>query len=131
MTTNFEVYFNVKNLGLYGMIPGVKEAMRSEFVRVYNLYVDKTNSGVTDMLNKEFNQLYPNYFEKNKDKEWYDLKEYDRFMADGYQRLVVDDFNRNNVSQILDFYVDPEEVVFKGCLKVDHNVTIDFYLKEA
>ena len=54
MTTNFEVYFNVKNLGLYGMIPGIKEAMQSELVRVYNLYVDKTNSGITDMLNNIF-----------------------------------------------------------------------------
>lgn len=56
---------------------------------------------------------------------------YNKFMADGYQRLVVDDFNKNSISPILDFYIDPEEVVFKGMLKVDHNVVIDFYLKEA
>ena len=128
---NYEVYFNVKNLGLYGAIPGLKEAMQSELVRVYNLYADKTNSGITDKLNEEFDKRYPNYHEDNKDKEWYDLTEYNKFMADGYQRLVVDDFNKTNISPILDFYVDPEEVVFKGYLKVDHNVTIDFYLKEV
>lgn len=128
---NYEVYFNVKNLGLYGAIPGLKEAMQSELIRVYNLYADKTNSGITDKLNEEFNKLYPNYHEDNKDKEWYDLTEYNKFMADGYQRLVVDDFNKINISPILDFYVDPEEVIFKGSLKVDHNVTIDFYLKEV
>ena len=105
--------------------------MQTELIRVYNLYVDKSNSGITDELNEEFNKLYPNYFKDNSDKEWYDLTEYNKFMADGYQHLIVDDFNKSEISQILDFYVDPEEVVFKGCLKVDHNVTIDFYLKEA
>ena len=68
MNTTYKVYFNVKNLGLYGAIPGLKEAMQSELVRVYNLYADKTNSGVTDELNKEFDKLYPNYHEDNKDK---------------------------------------------------------------
>ena len=131
MNNTYNVLFNVENLGLYGTIPGMKEAMQSELIRVYNLYAEKTNDDITDKLNEEFNKLYPNYFEDNSDKEWYDLKEYNKFMADGYQRLVVDDFNKTNISPILDFYVDPEEVVFKGCLKVDHNVTIDFYLKEA
>lgn len=131
MNTIYKVYFNVKNLGLYGAIPGLKEAMQSELIRVYNLYADKTNSGITDKLNEEFDKLYPNYHENNKDKEGYDLTEYNKFMADGYQRLVVDDFNKMNISPILDFYVDPEEVIFKGSLKVDHNVTIDFYMKEV
>ena len=131
MDNTYEVLFNIKNLGLYGTITGIKEAMKSELIRVYNLYVEKSNSGITDELNEEFNKLYPNYFKDNSDKEWYDLTEYNKFMADGYQRLIVDDFNKAEISHILDFYVDPEEVVFKGCLKVDHNVTIDFYLKEA
>lgn len=131
MNNTYKVLFNIKNLGLYGTITGIKEAMQSELIRVYNLYAEKTNSGITDELNEEFNKLYPNYFKDNSDKEWYDLTEYNKFMADGYQCLIVDDFNKAEISQILDFYVDPEEVVFKGCLKVDHNVTIDFYLKEA
>ena len=131
MSNYYNVYFNVTNLGLYGLIPGLKETMQNELVRVYNIYADKTNSGITDKLNEEFNRLYPNYFEDNKDKEWYDLTEYNKFMADGYQHLVVDDFNKTSISPVLDFFVDPEEVTFKGCLKVDHNVTIDFYIKEA
>ena len=130
-TTLFKVYFNVTDLGLYGAIPGLKEAMQSELIRVYNLYADKTNSGITEKLNEEFDQLYPNYYKINKDKEWYEMTEYNKFMAEGYQRLVVDDFNRMNISPILDFFVDPEEAIFKGCLKVDHNITIDFYMKEA
>ena len=131
MNNTYKVLFNIKNLGLYGTITGIKEAMQTEFIRVYNLYADKSNSGITDELNEEFNKLYPNYFKDNSDKEWYDLTEYNKFMADGYQHLIVDDFNKSKISQILDFYVDTEEVVFKGCLKVDHNVTIDFYMKEA
>lgn len=131
MKNTYKVIFNVNNLGLYGIIPGVQEAMQSELIRVYNLYADKTNSGVTDELNQEFDNLNPTYFKDNEGKEPYELTEYNKFMADGYQRLVVDEFNANSISPILDFYVDPDEVVFKGCLKVDHNVTIDFYLKEA
>ena len=131
MNTTFKVYFNIENLGLYGLIPGLEEAMQNELIRVYNIYADKTNSGITDKLNEEFNHLYPNYNEENKAKEWYEMAEYNKFMADGYQRLVVDEFNKTNISPILDFYVDPEEVIFKGLLKVDHNTKIDFYMKEA
>lgn len=131
MNTIYKVYFNVKNLGLYKVVPGLEAAMQSELIRVYNIYAEKTNSGITDKLNEEFKQLYPNYFKENADKEWYDMTEYNQFMANGYQRLVVDEFNRTSISPILDYYVNPEEVVFTGCLKVDHNVTIDFYMKEV
>lgn len=131
MNNTYKVVFKFENLGLYGLIQGIKETMQSELIRVYNIYADKCNSGITEKLNTEFNQLYPNYHKENADKEWWDLTEYNQFMAEGYNRLVVDDLNRSNESQILDFYVDPEEIVFKGRLKVDHNVTIEFYLKEA
>ena len=131
MNNTYRVLFNVKNLGVYESIPGLKEAMQNELVRVYNIYADRTNSGITEKLNEKFSNIYPNYFEDNKDKEWWDLKEYNQFMADGYQELIVDEFNKSNASPILDFYVDPEEVRFKGYLKVDHKVTIDFYIKEA
>lgn len=133
MEKTYKVYFNVKGFkeSIYRFIPGLEEAMQHELIRVYNIYADRTNSGITDMLNKEFDRLNPNYHENNKDKEWYELTEYNKFMADGYQRLVVDELNKTNASEILNFYVDPEEVVFTGCLKVDRNVTIDFYLKEA
>lgn len=132
MDKTYKAVFNTKNLGLYElMIPGIKEAMHSELIRVYNMYADKSNSGITDKLNKEFDQLYPSYFEDNSGKDWYELTQYNQFMADGYQRLIVDEFNKTNVSPILDFFVNPYEVVFTGCLKVDHNVTIDFVLKEV
>jgi hypothetical protein len=127
----FKVYFNVTDLGAYGAIPGLKEAMQSELIRVYNIYADKTNSGITEQLNSEFDRLNPNYFEKNSNREWYELTDYNRFMADGYQKLIVDELNKSNASQLLDFYVDPEEVVFKGMLKVNHDIKIDFYMKEA
>lgn len=132
MDKTYKVIFNIKNFeGVYKLIPGLEDAMKSELIRVYNIYADKTNSGVTERLNKEFDKLYPGYYERNKGKEWYDLLEYNRFMAAGYQRLVVDEFNKASVSPILDFFVDPEEVNFTGYLKVDRNVTIDFCLKEC
>lgn len=131
MSGSYKVYFNVKNLGLYGSIPGLQETMQSELIRVYNMFADMTNAGITDKLNSDFELMNPNYFKDNKGKQWYEMTEYNQFMADGYNRLVVDEFNKNNESPILDFYVDPKEVVFTGCLKVDHNVTIDFYMKKV
>lgn len=132
MDKTYKVIFDVKNLGLYGLIPGLEKAMQSELIRVYNIYADKTNGGITDKLNDEFNRLYPNYFENNKDKEYYELTEYERFMADGYNRLIVNEFNETSISPILNFHVRPEEAAsFTGYLKVDPNVTIEFYLKEV
>ena len=87
-------------------------------------------SEVDELLNKEFKNLYPNYFEDNKDKEWYDLVEYNSYIAEGYQRLIVDDFNKQNISPILDFYVEPTEEEL-GYLELDKKVTISFYLKEV
>ena len=130
---NYQVIFDVKGLenSIFVGIQGLKDAMKSELIRVYNIYADKANGGVTEKLNKEFENLYPTYFEDNKDKEWYDLVEYDSYMSEGYQRLIVDDFNKQNISPILDFYVDSTEMVFTGYLKPDKKVTISFYLKEV
>lgn len=130
---NYQVIFDVKGLenSIFVGIQGLKEAMESELIRVYNIYADKTNGGVTEKLNNEFKNLYPTYFEDNKDKEWYDLVEYNSYMAKGYQRLIVDDFNKQNISPILDFYVEPTEIILTGYLKLDKKVMISFYLKEV
>lgn len=127
----YRVCFNIHKPVSCTLPDWAREVMKSELLRVYNVYAEKTNSGVTDLLNYEFEALNPTYFKDNADKEWYDLTEYNLFMADGYQRLVVDELNKDDASLILDFYVDPEEVVFKGRLKCDRRVTIEFYLKEA
>ena len=128
---SYKFYFDVKGLetSLFKTIDSLETTMRHEFVRAYNEYVDKCNGEVTDRLNDEFNSLYPNYFNDNRNKEWYELTDYNQFMADGYQRMVVDEMNNSNFSPLLDFYVDPEEVIFTGRLKVDSNVTISIYLK--
>ena len=131
MTMNYEVKFKTTNLGMFALIPGLKEAMQNELFRVYNIYAEKTNSGITEMLNKQFDQLYPDYFKNNSDKEWYDLALYNKFMANGYQYHIVNELNKTGASPLLDFYVDPEEVVFKGRLKMDHRVEIEFYLEET
>jgi hypothetical protein len=110
-------------------IEWLRDSMQDEIVRVYNIYANKTNNGLTKKLSEEFNLLNPNYFEDNKGKEWTDFTEYNTFISKGYERLVVDDLNKSNISPLLDFYVDPDEIVFTGQLKVDHKVTISFYLK--
>ena len=127
------VIFEVKGLenSTFNKIEELKDFMGDELLRVYNIYANKTNGGITKMLNEEFENLYPTYFEDNKDKEWYELVEYNSYISEGYQRLVVDDFNNQNISPILDFYVEPTEIVFTGYLKLDKKVTISFYLKEV
>jgi len=130
---NYQLIFEVKGLenSTFNKIEELKDFMGDELLRVYNIYANKTNGGLTKMLNKEFENLYPTYFEDNKDKEWYELVEYNSYISEGYQRLVVDDFNKQNISPILDFYVEPTEIVFTGYLKLDKKVTISFYLKEV
>ena len=130
---HYRVIFEVKGLenSTFNKIEELKDFMGDELLRVYNIYANKTNGGITKMLNEEFENLYPTYFEDNKDKEWYELVEYNRFISEGYQRLVIDDLNNQNISPILDFYVEPTEIVFTGYLKLDKKVTISFSLKEV
>ncbi len=130
---NYQLIFEVKGLenSTFNKIEELKDFMGDELLRVYNIYANKTNGGLTKMLNEKFENLYPTYFEDNKDKEWYELVEYNSYISEGYQRLVVDDFNKQNISPILDFYVEPTEIVFTGYLKLDKKVTISFYLKEV
>lgn len=128
MSTTFNAYFNVQNLekSIFGGIKGLKEAMRDEYVRVWNMFCDASNSGVTEKLNKEWEETHPNY--DLSDSEHCNI--YCKFMSDGYQRLIVDEFNKSSISPILNFYMDPEECILVGYLKFDPNVTIDHYLKE-
>lgn len=130
---NYKVIFEVRGLenSTFNKIEGLEGFMGDELLRVYNIYANKTNGGVTKMLNEEFENLYPNYFKDNEDKELFDLVEYKGYISEGYQRLIVDDLNKQNISPILDFYVEPTEIAFTGYLKADSKVTISFYLKEV
>lgn len=129
----FNVVFDVKGLdkSLFRFVPGLEEAMKSELVSAYNMYVERANNGVMEALNNGFEALYPNYFKENKDKEWWDLKEYNSFMAEGYDRLISSALNRSGKFMFLEFYTDPEEVQFKGRLRYDSSVTIGFHLKQV
>lgn len=89
MNETYNLVFKFGELGMYGLIPGIKEAMQHELMRVYNIYADKCNSGITEKLNAEFHHLYPNYFEDNKGKDWWDLVDYNQFIADGYKSSTV------------------------------------------
>lgn len=108
----------------------LSEMMKKELIRVYNIYCEKVNSGVTEKLNEEFHRLYPRYFEDNAGKDWWGLTEYNQFMADGYQKQVVDELNRGFASLLLEFYVNPKEVNFMGRLRWDHTATVEFWIKE-
>lgn len=126
----YKVYYEIKDdLGLLKFMPFMKTKMEKELMRVYNIYASETNGGITELLNETFKQLHPNYFEDNKGKDWTELIEYNQFIADMYMKAIVNKFNRENISRILDFYVDPKEIVFTGRLKHFPKITISFYLK--
>ena len=82
------IYEGVNNLFL-------KKMMSKELMKGYNKFADRANSGITDKINSDFESLYPNYFDNNKDKEWYDLTEYNQYIADGYNRLICNTMNKN------------------------------------
>ena len=128
----FRVIFKFKGFeeSLFRLVPGLKKAMQSELMRVYNDYVDMSNNGITDRLNKEFHDLHPNYFEDNKGKDFWDLVEYNQYMKDGYTKQIIDVLNFSNASDLLEFKLG-DELNLVGCLKRDPNVEIEFFLKEA
>lgn len=124
---NYKVIFDIEGLdSKYNTVKELRKYMEEELIRVHNIFANKTNSGVTDRLNEEFKSLYPNYFEENRDKHWEDLIEYNRYIDDGYQRLVLNDFNKKHISPILNFKSELGSLV--GYLRGDENVKIRFYL---
>ena len=127
MEQNYKVIYNYTGVCNEEM----KRLMASELMRVYNTYADMCNNDVTDRLNEEFKSQNPNYFKENKGKEWYDLTEYNQFMADGYNKQVCDVLNKNFASLLLEFYTNPKEVQFMGHLRFDKHATVEFFLKEV
>ena len=117
------IYEGVNNLFL-------KKMMSKELMKGYNKFADRANSGITDKINSDFESLYPNYFENNKDKEWYDLTEYNQYIADGYNRLICNTMNKNYFSYLLKYFVNPKEDQLMGRLRFNKKATIEFYMKE-
>jgi len=117
------IYEGVNNLFL-------KKIMAKELMKGYKVFADKANSGITDKINSDFKSLYPNYFENNKDKECYDLTEYNQYIADGYNQLICNAMNKNHFSYLLKYFVNPEVDSLMGRLRFNKKATIEFYLKE-
>lgn len=127
---NYKVVFDIKGLdSKYKGIKDLEKYMGDELIRVHNLFAEKTNSGITDRLNEEFESLYPDYFKDNMDKHFEDLIEYNQFIDDGYERLVLNDMNDKHISPILYFKTELGSLV--GYLRGDETVKIGFYLVEV
>lgn len=118
---NYVVHFEYVNVPEHELI---KTAMREELVRVYNMFCDITNGGLCDRLNKEFFEKNPDY--KVADDLWSSV-EYVQHFHRAYSE-VTDDFNRQNVSPLLEFYIG-DELELRGRLKIYKDATISFYLK--
>lgn len=108
----------------------LRKNMESEFIDMYNMYASMCNSGVTNMLNSIFEDLNPNYFEDNKDKELCELVEYNKFMAKGWQHIVNSIVDTHNFIY-LDFYVESEEAQLIGCLKDNHDIKIQMFFERV
>lgn len=126
----YKICFTIEGMESYGNVPWLEKAMQQELMRGYNLYAEKANV-ITEDLNNEFSARHPEYFKKNKDKEWHELTLYNNFMARGYNSKICDELNRNVCSELLEYFVSPEEVDFRGRLRQDNKVVIQFYLKVA
>lgn len=124
----YKIEFSIEGMETYGHIPWLKEAMERELMRGYSKYAEKANV-ITEELNNEFDRRHPDYFKNNKDKEWDELTLYNNFMARNYNSKICDELNANVFSELLEYYVSPEAVDFRGRLKQDKKVTIQFYLK--
>lgn len=79
MNETYNLVFKFGELGMYGLIPGIKEAMQHELMRVYNIYANKCNSGITEKLNAV------KYLERNGSVETRGLSFY-IFQDAGYER---------------------------------------------
>ena len=117
------IYEGVNNLFL-------KKMMSKELMKGYNEFADRANSGITDKINSDFESLYPNYFDNNKDKEWYDLIEYNQYIADWFNQLICNNMNKNHFSYLLEYFVNPKEDQLMGRLRFNKKATIELYLKE-
>ena len=132
MKKYFNVIYEYRNFekSIYRLIPGLKKRMEKELMDTHNLYANMSNNGVTERLNKEFDDLHPNYFEENKGKDYWDLTEYNQFMRDGWQREVVDKINKDQYTSLMEYRVG-DEMQLIGSLRMDPKVEIEFYMKEA
>lgn len=129
MEKTFEIFYKFKNFdeSIYRFIPGLKKRMQSELLDTYNIYADRTNQ-VIAKLNNEFENLYPNYFEENKGKDFYELKLYNNYMRLGFQK-VVDEINNENYDSLMAYKVG-EELQLIGNLRHVPEIEIEFYMKE-
>lgn len=127
----YKPIFMISDLEDYEIKPNLKEKMQNELMRCHNIFAHASNSGLTDMLNDEFNKSHPDYFKNNSDKEFDELYEYNGFMYCGYMRYIENEMNRKNISPLLDFSLDPIDYYLEGMLKTNHDVKIKFFMKEV
>lgn len=108
------VYHNVNDSVL-------QDIMLDQLLKTYNdRFCPLINGGVTEALNKEYHSKYGD-----------SMDQYDRFMIDGYTKLVVDVINSNpEKGSILDYFVG-DEADLRGRLKWNPNATVEYVLVPA
>lgn len=111
-------YDNVPNIEM------VKMAMREELIRAHNEFCSITNGGLIDRLNREFDEMYPDY--KHSENFW-DSVEYIDYFRKAYSK-IAEDFNKRNFSKLLEYYIG-DELELEGRLKILNKTgTVSFYL---
>lgn len=97
----------------------LKKRLEKEFMEAYNKYVAICNDGLTEKLNKEFFEMYP-----DKD-DVLDDPTYNYFMAGNYNKYAASKVK----SPFMHFYVDPEEVQLIGVVDADPAITMEMFIK--
>lgn len=129
----FEVHYELRNFkeSFARFIPGLEKLMKEELMQTHNVYADLVNSDEGyAKLNKEWDELYPNYFEENKGKDWTELVEYNDFIREACTKQFINWINKQMTKNIMTYRLG-DELQLIGCLKMDPKVEIEFWIKEA
>lgn len=107
-------------------IPGLRNAIIHEFMRVYQEYCDVTNGGLIESLNDEWKDIHgkSNLYDSGL------IDEYTTFMAQKFQK-VVDDLNLYSCSELLEFCIGDDASFYARLKRVDYDSRIYFILEKS
>jgi len=129
----FKVHYELRNFekSFARFIPGLEKLMKEELMLTHNVYANLCNSDEGyAKFNKEWDELYPNYFEENKGKDWTEFVEYNDFIREACTKQFINWINKQMKRNIMTYKLG-DELQLIGCLKIDPKVEIEFWMKEA
>ena len=112
----FKPIWKIKNIPLL-----YRKVAKTEIIRCWNLYADRTNNGLIDKWNEEFDALYGK-------RDNYDIPEYNEFMRKRGQE-VANMMTNEKVSKYLTGFKINEDHMLTAKLKFHPKSFITFVMK--